>query len=274
MTTGIHTLKAIKIQQRDGQRSGDRRHADRCRDHRQPVPAHRHRVAFQPQHQGARGNARAPGCSRPPCSTAAPTPSGYPCRNSEISPRAPADLHPVGAFPSSSNGPPGFLSPPRRAVGLCLARRFGPREEARRSTFCSICRLLWHVTATSRHMPDRGRDPASWVKRATRSQVDAPLAYRTRAGDAWHRGLIVNISRTGALFIADGSGVPELQAELVVYLTRPPLPCECPAAAVARGILTRGGDASKAADQRAVCDRGEVRRGLERRTTRRDDDAC
>ena len=73
-------------------------------------------------------------------------------------------------------------------------------------------------------MTDRARDPAKWVKRATRSHVEARIAYRAPASDDWHRGLIVNISRTGALFVADGAAVPEPQGELVVYLTRPPVP--------------------------------------------------
>jgi hypothetical protein len=71
---------------------------------------------------------------------------------------------------------------------------------------------------------DRASDPARWVRRATRSHADAPIAYRLRSDETWHRGVIVNISRTGVLFVADAAAVPMPQSELVIYLTRPAVP--------------------------------------------------
>lgn len=72
-------------------------------------------------------------------------------------------------------------------------------------------------------MLDRGDDPAKRVSRATRSYADAPIAYRLRSTETWQRGLIVNISRTGVLFVADAAAVPQPQCELMIYLTRPPV---------------------------------------------------
>ena len=97
-------------------------------------------------------------------------------------------------------------------------------SDERLSIFAPQGRYFGHVTGTRRHLFDRARNPATWVTRATRSQIDVPIAYRMRASDAWHRGLIVNISRTGALFVADAAAVPAAHDVLVVYLTRPPIP--------------------------------------------------
>jgi hypothetical protein len=64
------------------------------------------------------------------------------------------------------------------------------------------------------------REPRLWVRRATRSSISIPIAYRRVAHDQWFRGELVNISRTGALFIADQALVPEAQAALVIFLSR------------------------------------------------------
>ena len=64
------------------------------------------------------------------------------------------------------------------------------------------------------------REPRLWVRRATRSAVSVPLAYRRVAFDTWFRGELVNISRSGALFLADDALVPEADAAVVVFLSR------------------------------------------------------
>lgn len=91
------------------------------------------------------------------------------------------------------------------------------------SIFAGRCRCPGYVTATSRKTLDRARDPAKWVRRATRTQALAAIAYRLRSGETWHRGVIVNISRTGLLFVADAAASPAPRSELVIYLTRPPV---------------------------------------------------
>ena len=58
------------------------------------------------------------------------------------------------------------------------------------------------------------------MRRATRSSVSVPLAYRRVAFDHWFRGELVNISRSGALFLADDALVPEADAAVVVFLSR------------------------------------------------------
>ena len=78
-----------------------------------------------------------------------------------------------------------------------------------------------NVTPTlARRLRFRPRDPGTWVRRATRSTVHVPLAYRAVNRDDWHRGELVNISRTGALFVASRSLQPEPHAALIVFLSR------------------------------------------------------
>jgi hypothetical protein len=75
------------------------------------------------------------------------------------------------------------------------------------------------VTQTLRRRFGAG-EPHLWVQRASRSSVSVPLAYRRVAFDDWFRGELINISRSGALFVADDALVPELDAAIVVFLSR------------------------------------------------------
>ena len=66
--------------------------------------------------------------------------------------------------------------------------------------------------------------PQSWVPRAERLRVGAPVAYRSIYETAWQAGSTVNISRTGVLFRpADGASPPAADLHFVIYLSRAPL---------------------------------------------------
>jgi len=60
----------------------------------------------------------------------------------------------------------------------------------------------------------------SWTRRATRLIVGAPIAYRSASTDAWFRGSMVDISRSGVLFVPDESAVPDPELRLVIFLSR------------------------------------------------------
>ena len=62
--------------------------------------------------------------------------------------------------------------------------------------------------------------PESWTRRATRLSVGAPIAYRSATTDTWFRGSMVDISRSGVLFVPDDSAVPDPDLRLVIFLSR------------------------------------------------------
>jgi hypothetical protein len=63
-------------------------------------------------------------------------------------------------------------------------------------------------------------DPESWTRRATRLAVGAPIAYRSASTDTWFRGSMVDISRSGVLFVPDEAAVPDPELRLVIFLSR------------------------------------------------------
>jgi len=63
-------------------------------------------------------------------------------------------------------------------------------------------------------------NPQSWTRRATRLSVGAPIAYRSAATDTWFRGSMVDISRSGVLFVPDEASVPDPELRLVIFLSR------------------------------------------------------
>ena len=63
-------------------------------------------------------------------------------------------------------------------------------------------------------------NPQTWVRRATRLNVGAPIAYRSASTDQWFRGSMVDISRSGVLFVPDDSAVPDPELRLVIFLSR------------------------------------------------------
>ena len=63
-------------------------------------------------------------------------------------------------------------------------------------------------------------DPSSWIRRATRLSVGAPIAYRSASTDVWFRGSMVDISRSGVLFVPDVDAVPDPELRLVIFLSR------------------------------------------------------
>jgi hypothetical protein len=60
----------------------------------------------------------------------------------------------------------------------------------------------------------------SWTRRATRLSVGAPIAYRSASTDTWFRGSMVDISRSGVLFVPDDAAVPDPELRLVIFLSR------------------------------------------------------
>ena len=63
-------------------------------------------------------------------------------------------------------------------------------------------------------------DPSLWVRRATRLSVGAPIAYRSASTELWFRGSMVDISRSGVLFVPDADAVPDPDLRLVIFLSR------------------------------------------------------
>jgi hypothetical protein len=63
-------------------------------------------------------------------------------------------------------------------------------------------------------------DPSSWTRRATRLTVGAPIAYRSATTDQWFRGSMLDISRSGVLFVPDDTAVPDPDLRLVIFLSR------------------------------------------------------
>jgi hypothetical protein len=69
--------------------------------------------------------------------------------------------------------------------------------------------------------PAGGQESRSWVPRADRLRVGAPVAYRSIYDEGWHAGSTVNISRTGVLFRpTEGDTVSAGDLQLVIYLSR------------------------------------------------------
>jgi hypothetical protein len=62
--------------------------------------------------------------------------------------------------------------------------------------------------------------PDSWTRRATRLSVGAPIAYRSASTDTWFRGSMLDISRSGVLFVPDEAAVPDPELRLVIFLSR------------------------------------------------------
>ena len=60
----------------------------------------------------------------------------------------------------------------------------------------------------------------SWTRRATRLSVGAPIAYRSASTDTWFRGAMLDISRSGVLFVPDEAAVPDPELRLVIFLSR------------------------------------------------------
>ena len=63
-------------------------------------------------------------------------------------------------------------------------------------------------------------DPSTWVRRATRLSVGAPLAYRAALTGEWYRGSTIDISRSGVLFVPDDAAIPDPDLRLVIFLSR------------------------------------------------------
>jgi hypothetical protein len=59
-----------------------------------------------------------------------------------------------------------------------------------------------------------------WTRRATRLSVGAPIAYRSASTDQWSLGSMVDISRSGVLFVPDDHAVPDPDLRLVIFLSR------------------------------------------------------
>lgn len=63
-------------------------------------------------------------------------------------------------------------------------------------------------------------NPQKWTRRATRLSVGAPIAYRSAATDQWFRGSMIDISRSGVLFVPDADAIPDPDLRLVIFLSR------------------------------------------------------
>lgn len=50
--------------------------------------------------------------------------------------------------------------------------------------------------------------------------VGAPIAYRSASADEWFAGAMLDISRSGVLFVPDDSSVPDPDLRLVIFLSR------------------------------------------------------
>lgn len=74
----------------------------------------------------------------------------------------------------------------------------------------------------SRHDPGPAisADASGWVRRATRLSVGAPIAYRSASTSEWFRGTLVDISRSGVLFVPDAASYPDPDLRLVIFLSR------------------------------------------------------
>jgi hypothetical protein len=69
------------------------------------------------------------------------------------------------------------------------------------------------IRASSRPAEGGGRKP-SWVPRARRLRVNAPVRYRAKFGSAWYEGEIENLSQSGVFF----NGTQHLPAKTLVEM--------------------------------------------------------
>ena len=92
----------------------------------------------------------------------------------------------------------------------------------------------------------RAQDPSTWIPRATRLRVGAPVAYRSIFEERWKAGSTIDISRTGVLFKTADAEVPAgTDLQLVIYLSRAPL--EVDGAALPAPDLYCGGRVARTA---------------------------
>jgi PilZ domain len=92
----------------------------------------------------------------------------------------------------------------------------------------------------------RAQDPSTWIPRATRLRVGAPVAYRTIFDERWKAGSTIDISRTGVLFRPAEEVPVGTDLQLVIYLSKAPL--EVDGAALPTPDLYCGGRVARTAE--------------------------